>query len=239
MWGIILASGWGTRLRSWGAIPKPLTPVRGRPLIEYPALTLKAVGVSSAVVVERPGSGVHEAIEGFFERLVPIQNYRVWLGNSYSLSLALKAIPPDEIVPIVMSDHVIEPGAVKEVCRAAESGGHHSLGVDFRPKWVGVDEATKVVVRNGRVVGAGKGLSSWDAVDVGAAAVINQDGLTRLAESAAWEGKGFSQFMAGLKALAVDVTGAAWLDIDSPEDVVEASLGRRREVIALWERGIG
>lgn len=239
VWGIILASGWGMRLRSWGTIPKPLTPIKGRPLIEYPAKTLRAVGVDSVVVVERPGTNVHEAIEPLFERVVTIINYRVWLGNAYSLSLALKAIPANEFVTVIMSDHVIEPTILRKVLGTARKKRHHSLGVDARPKWVDVDEATKVVVSGGRVVRAGKELAKWDAVDVGAATVINYEDLTRRAEIAALEGMGFSQFMAGVSAVAADVSGRAWFDIDSLEEVAEASIGRLREVIELWERETG
>ncbi len=239
MWGVILASGWGMRLRSWGAVPKPLTPVKGRPLIEYPAGTLRAVGVDSVVVVERPGTNVHEVIEPFFERVVAVINHRVWLGNAYSLSLALKAVPTNEVVAVIMSDHIIEPKVLRKIYDVAERKGHHSLGVDARPKWVDVEEATKVVVSGGRVIRAGKELAEWDAVDVGAATVINYEDLTREAEIAAWEGMGFSQFMAGVSAVATDVSGRAWFDIDSPEEVAEASIGRLREVIELWERETG
>ena len=239
MWGAILASGWGTRLRSWGTIPKPLTPVAGRPVIEYPARTLRAVGVDRVVVVEQPGSGAHEVIRGIFERVVPIHNYRVWLGNAYSLSLALRSLPVGEVVLVVMSDHIIEPGAVAAVHDAAVRSGHHVLGVDTSPKWVDVGEATKVLVDGGRVVAAGKDMRRWDALDIGAAAIVNDGEVAGRAEEAAWAGLGFSQFMASIRAVAADVRGAAWADVDSPEEVAEASVGRLREVVRAWEEAIG
>lgn len=239
MWGAVLASGWGTRLRSWGTIPKPITPIRGKPLIWYAARTLSAVGVDRAVVVERPGTDTHRILGALFERLLPVPNYRVWLGNAYSLSLALKAVPIDEVVVVIMGDHVIEPDAVKAVYSAAEREADHALGVDYRPRWVSVEEATKVLIENGRVVEAGKGLTHWVAVDVGVAALVNGEALAGMAERAAWEGKGFSQFMAEIRALAVDVSGTAWFDADSFEDIAEASVGRLREVVDSWERAIG
>ena len=239
MWGAILASGWGTRLRSWGTIPKPLTPVAGRPVIEYPARTLRAVGIDGVVVVEQPGSRAHEAIQAIFERVEPVPNHRVWLGNAYSLSLALRSLPVGEVVLAIMSDHIIEPGAVARVYDVALGEGHHSLGVDTSPKWVDVGEATKVVLEDGRVVAAGKNIPRWDALDIGVAAIINEEGIAEKAEEAAWAGQGFSDFMASLRAVAADVKGAAWADVDSPEEVAEASVGRLREVVKAWEEATG
>ena len=239
MWGAILASGWGTRLRSWGTFPKPLTPVAGRAIIEYPARTLRTIGVDRVVVVEQPGSCVHRVIEPLFERVIPVTNYRVWLGNAYSLSLALRAAPVYEVIAVVMSDHIIEPDAVLEVVRTAARKGYHTLGVDSAPRWVEVGEATKVVIEDGVVVAAGKDLREWDAVDVGAAAIINDGQVADEAEAAALEGLGFSQFMAFVKAFAADVSGAAWVDVDSVEEVAEASVGRLREVVKVWEERTG
>lgn len=239
MWGAILASGWGTRLRSWGTVPKPLIPVAGRPLIEYPARTLRAIGVSKVIIVERPGSGVHEVIEPIFERVVPIINHRVWLGNAYSLSLALRHSPVDEFVLVIMGDHIVEPEAAATVYDRAVSEGHHALGVDTSPKWVDVKEATKVVIRDRKVVEAGKNVPRWDAVDIGVAAIMNKEAVARDAEKSAWRSLGFSQFMAHVTALAADVSGAAWVDIDSIEEVAEASVGRLKEVVKVWEEGTG
>ena len=208
-------------------------------MIEYPARTLRAVGIDSVVVVEQPGSGAHEAIEGLFERVVSVPNYRIWLGNAYSLSLALRVLPHGEAAVIIMSDHIIEPGAVASVYEEALREGHHSLGVDTSPKWVDVEEATKVLIEGRRVVKAGKKLPAWDAVDIGAAAIINEEGVAGMAEGAAWAGMGFSDFMAAIKAVAADVRGAAWADVDSPEEVAEASVGRLREVVRAWEQAIG
>lgn len=239
MWAAILASGWGTRLRSWGTIPKPLTPVAGRPVIEYPARALQTIGVKRVVVVESPGSGTSKFVLGLFERVIPVPNFRIWLGNAYSLSLALRSLPVGEVVLVVMSDHIIEPGAIASVYEEAVRREYHALGVDSFPKWVDVGEATKVMIKDGRVETAGKELSKWDAVDIGVAAIINEEGIAEKAEEMAWAGQGFSQFMAAIKAVAADVRGAAWADVDSPEDVAEASVGRLMGVVKAWEEAIG
>ena len=48
---LVLAAGVGSRLRSTDRLPKPLTPVAGKPLLERTLLTLAAGGIREAVVV--------------------------------------------------------------------------------------------------------------------------------------------------------------------------------------------
>lgn len=62
--GMLLAAGLGTRLRPLTErVPKPLVPVGGRPMIEYPLRLLAAAGVEEVVVnLHHLGEQVHAAL---------------------------------------------------------------------------------------------------------------------------------------------------------------------------------
>ncbi len=60
---VILAAGEGTRMRS--SIPKVLHTICGRPMIDYPLLTLKSIGIENTIVVIGHRSGlVQENLTG-------------------------------------------------------------------------------------------------------------------------------------------------------------------------------
>jgi mannose-1-phosphate guanylyltransferase len=76
--GMILAAGFGTRLRPLtNDIPKPLIPLAGKPLIYYPITALKTAGVTDIVV------NIHHLHEKFYNILGDGSQFGVNIVYSY------------------------------------------------------------------------------------------------------------------------------------------------------------
>ncbi|HUY01494.1 MAG TPA: sugar phosphate nucleotidyltransferase [Candidatus Deferrimicrobium sp.] len=87
---IILAAGLGIRLSQLtNAIPKPLLPIKGKPIIEYQIKFLKEMGVSSIVIVTGHLSEQFTYLTGKYKQIELIYNdlYEKY-NNFYSMYLA-------------------------------------------------------------------------------------------------------------------------------------------------------
>ncbi|RKY15305.1 MAG: hypothetical protein DRP82_02020 [Planctomycetota bacterium] len=122
---------------------------------------------------------------------------------------------------LLMADHLVSEGIVARVAAASLSEAACALGVDFRPKNVDLDDATKVEVQNGKITGIGKGLSRYDGVDTGVFKATSA--LFEALRTAVKQGD--STLSGGIRVLtqkegvaAVDVTNSLWCDLDTPAD---------------------
>ena len=231
---IILAAGDGGRLAGlMGAMPKPLVPLGGRPIIEYTLDAATRAGVGEVLVVtgyredevrdelasvDRP-FGLSFASNPDYER-----------GASYSLRAARdfgRAAP----ALLLMADHLLGEELLQALVSTHEAlPGHASLvaadGHGRDPLYT--DEATKLVLADGpfprEVTEIGKGLDHWDALDCGAFVL----------DPAAWdviddapedcELSTIFQMLAGSgELLAADASGMPWYDVDTPADLIAAS----------------
>jgi len=120
-----------------------------------------------------------------------------------------------------MADHLVSRETVVRVAEAPLHGAACALGVDFRPGALDLDDATKVEVRNGRVVTIGKGLSRYDGVDTGVFKAT--PALFEALKEAV--GQGDTTLSGGIRVLAenegvvaVDVSDTLWCDLDTPDD---------------------
>jgi len=217
---LIIAAGYGSRLRAVSP-SKPLTPVAGVPLIER-VIRAAAEGGATRFVV---ATG-HEAarLEAFLATLpFPIEPVRVadWsLPNGHSVLAGAARISGDYV--LTMSDHLFDPAIVAALRAAPPAALTLAVDRDLANPLLDMDDATKVATgEDGAIVRIGKTLDSFDAVDTGlfratpalAGAIAAgggslSDGVQRLAD----EGT----------AMALDVTGRFWLDVDDPAALAKA-----------------
>ena len=117
----------------------------------------------------------------------------------------------------MMSDHVYSEAFLEKAIRG------NGLIADRRPRWVEVEEATKVKVRDGRVERIGKGLKKWDAVDTGF--FILDEGIFETTEELEHDRNGdypLSEVVERAKLPVAFVDGLGWTDVDTPGEVKRA-----------------
>jgi choline kinase len=222
---LVLAAGDGDRLAPYTtSVPKPLLAVAGRPLIAHVLEGLFDAGVrETAIVVGYRADQMRHALPPVAPRgmaLRFVDNNAYTLGNARSLWAARAAVEPPFV--LAMADHIVDPAITRAVMRGARD--RCRLAVDrAAPGDPRAEEATRALVRDGRVVDLGKSLSAWDALDTGtfwctgdafaALAAGDRDGAL---------GAVYAHRARAGRLEAVDVTGARGIDVDTPEDLAAA-----------------
>ncbi|NMB74907.1 MAG: NTP transferase domain-containing protein [Myxococcales bacterium] len=231
---VILAAGQGTRLRRDDQdYPKPLYPLRGRPLIGWAMRALHQAGVEEMFVVV--GFAREETVPGIQAacpkglRLDFVDNPEWKKSNGVSLYQARGKL--DGRFFLSMSDHLYAAQMVRTLAAGAIQEDSLYLAVDRKLGSIfDMDDATKVRTRDGRIVDIGKQLLEFDAVDTGLfvcppavfsfleSAMVNGDcSLSDAVRAMAREGR----------ARVVDIGDLFWQDVDTP-----AMLGHAEEWLA-------
>ena len=239
MKGVILAAGTGTRLKSSAQdLPKPLVPVLGRPLIDYTIEAFVQAGFSLlGVVVGYKGHLLRHYLGdgsryGISIRYLSNPHYR--RGNAASI-LASQPFVQDESFVVSMADHLISDIILKRLL--ARGGRGHMLCVDNRanaPHVIG--DATKVWVdEKGIVVQIGKDLVHFNAIDTGVflftPRVFHHISIC-LHTGPCSITRAMRQMIAKGEPLdTCNVSGAFWLDVDTPDDLRYASAALRRRAL--------
>lgn len=227
--GVILAAGEGARL---GVGLKPLARVGGVTLLERSIATLRRAGVERIVVVaghEKDTLKRFVARKGLDVEVADNDGFAV--GNGSSALVGGRAAGGRFV--LVMVDHVFDPD---ELHRILESDAPFVAAVDTAPRHCDVDEATKMRLDGDCVVAVGKTLERWDAVDAGL--FVCDASVLAAAERCLAEGEGTWNAVKrrvlaeGEGIVAVDLRGAFWLDVDTPEE-------RRRAERLLVARAAG
>ncbi|RLA84906.1 MAG: CDP-alcohol phosphatidyltransferase [Deltaproteobacteria bacterium] len=217
MKAVILAAGQGRRLSGGGvSFPKVLAKVAGRELLYRHLKLLRERGVEEFIVVVNPWTKapINDALLrwGFPFRLVI--NERPELGNGYSLLQARDYV--DGTFFVVMGDHVYEEAFLDEAIKG------QGLIVDRRGEFIDRDEATKVILQDGRVRDIGKDVpGEW--YDTGffvldreifdhAEAVLKEKGKVEM-----------SDVVKRAELRVTEVSGRLWLDVDTPQDLKRAT----------------
>jgi CDP-L-myo-inositol myo-inositolphosphotransferase len=221
----VLAAGAGSRLSGEGreALPKPLVPLADRPLLEHVIARLSVIGLRRIVVVLGHG---HRKIEQFLKKLnptievIPVLNPMPERENGYSLLQAEGLVEGQFLV--AMADHLVDPAIYRAAAR------HRGLGlcVDFTPPPYLVAEATKVLVKEGKIIRIGKDLEEWNGLDTGVFSLtpLAFRALHRLeAQRELTLSEMVSELVrTGEPFASIDVSGTSWIDIDTPEDLKRA-----------------
>ncbi len=238
---IVLAAGLGSRLVTGEAIPKPLKPVAGVPLLVRILRTLQGEGITEAVIViGYRGDQLRRALlaePSLALDLVFVEN-DLWDKGANGVSLLAAKEWLDEDCILSMSDHLYSPEIVRRL-REAELGGACALGVDRDiPRCFDLDDATKVLLEGDEIKDIGKEIPAYDAIDTGVFRVnrLLADELAKV-----FAKKGDCSLSDGVRALSargrfvtVDVGEARWIDVDTPE-----AHARAEAMLRVWGDALG
>ncbi len=224
MKALIIAAGMGSRLSPLaGGRPKPLVKLLGLSIIERVILAAREAGVKEFVVVvgyqedkirEELGDGRRYGVD-----ITYVENREWWKGNALSV-LKARALFSRRFL-LLMSDHLFDPSILRDVMTVDLEDDESLLVVDGAPKGhVDMEDATKVLVRQGRVMAISKALQRFNAVDCGIFSC--SPSLFDAIEESLAEGEGsLSSAMERLaergKLKAYDLEGRFWIDIDTEE----------------------
>jgi choline kinase len=222
---VVLAAGRGSRLAAARPEPKPLVPVGGVPLLLRMVGALAGAGVRDVhVVVGHRGDEVVAAMQTW-----NVQPHTLF-NPAWERQLGLSVLAAREIIApgtvLAMTDHLVSPRLLERLV-AATPRAPLALAVDRAVGAVfDLDDATKVRTEGARIADIGKALSRFDAIDTGvfrvgpALVAALEDIVQRTGDASLSDG--VRALAARGEAEAVDVTGCAWLDVDTPASLREA-----------------
>jgi choline kinase len=167
---VILIAGQGSRLR--GADKdclKPFVPVLGRPLLSYTLEAVSAAGISTAYFVVGYES---ERVIAQAKQLIPphinasfILNRDWQKQNGISLLAAAGHVSAPFL--LTMGDHVFDDTVVGRLLDNFEPD-LLNIAIDRKlDSIVDLDDAMKLQTHGNKVIGIGKNLQSYDAIDTG------------------------------------------------------------------------
>jgi choline kinase len=237
--GVVLAAGLGTRLSRVGssATLKPLTEVGGVPLILRTLQSLEIAGCTSIVIVlGHRADELRDAVAAEHRgeaRITFVTNERYELANGVSVLCAREHV--GEVFVLTMADHVLGEEIMTIAGEHTPPKSGASLLVDYKLDTVfDMDDATKVLARDGMIVDIGKRIDAFNCVDTGVF-VCTPGLMDALDQVLARRGdaslsEGVSALARAGKMTAVDVGDGFWQDVDTPEMLAhaEAILARTR-----------
>jgi choline kinase len=226
---LILAAGSGTRIAPVsGGVPKPLVPLRGKPILEHVITSCREAGITRFVIVVGYRANLirrwfdERSFDGISVTLIENPDYHKANGVS---ALAAK----DELhnpFLLLMSDHIFEPKTAKGLAQQPLADDEVILAVDHNVDRVfDLDDATKVKCEANHIVDIGKHLARYDTLDTGM--FLCSPALFDRLESARRDGNcslsdGMRQLAREQKLRAFDIGDAHWQDVDSPEALAHA-----------------
>jgi len=226
---LILAAGNGSRIASVaGGVPKPLVPLCGVPLLEHVMTSSREAGIERFVIVAGYRADLirqwvsDRSMDGISVTL--IENSEYHKANGISALAAQTEL--NQPFLLLMSDHIFEPKTAKALLRQPLADDEVILAVDSKIDRVfDLDDATKVQRRGNYIVGIGKDLSSYDALDTGM--FLCSPALFNRLESAKKNGDcslsdGMRKLTQDWKLRAFDIGDGHWQDVDSPQALAYA-----------------
>jgi len=230
--GVIVAAGLGLRLMPYTKnCPKPMLLVGGRPLIDYTIEAFARAGIKELGIV-LGGNG--DRLRRHLWRngnhglsVVCLSNGLCHRGNATSI-LAAQAFIGQEPFVASVADHLIAPQILAPLLSRCFDA--HVLCIDFGTRTgPALEDATKVCLdRRHRVKRIGKGLTSWDALDCGV--FLFQPRVFRYIQELLDHAHGQCTITnlvrhilaSGDQVHTVNISGAFWLDVDTPADLARA-----------------
>jgi len=226
---LILAAGNGSRIASVArGMPKPLVPLCGVPLLEHVIASSREAGIERFVIVAGYRSDLirhwlgSQPMDGI--SITVIENPDYHKANGVSALVAKSELRQPFL--LLMSDHVFESKTAKALLRQPLAAGEVILAVDSKINRVfDLDDATKVQRKGNYIVGIGKKLPSYDALDTGM--FLCSPALFDRLESARKNGDcslsdGMRKLAQDRKLRAFDIGDGHWQDVDSPEALAHA-----------------
>src|ERR1700688_2241636 len=227
---LILAAGNGTRIRTIsGGLPKPLGDFRGKPIIEHIVQRAHRAGIENVVIVVGYRS---DLIRNWFEgrslgvSVTFVENPDYHKANGVSALKARNAIHENFL--LLMADHLFEPETAEALIQQPLASDEVILAVDPNIDRVfDLDDATKVLRNDDRIVDIGKEIAHYDALDTGMF-LCSPTVFDRL-ELATKEGNcslsdGMRQLIAEGRLRALEIGEGRWQDLDTPEALAHAEV---------------
>jgi 1L-myo-inositol 1-phosphate cytidylyltransferase len=222
---VILIAGQGSRLRGADKnFLKPFVPVLGRPLLSYILEVLGCAGISNVHFVVGYES---QRVITKAKQLIPphiaasfIVNRDWQKQNGISLLAASGHVSAPFL--LTMGDHVFEDTVIDRLLDNFEPG-LLNVAIDRKLDSIAdLDDAMKVQTRGNKVIGIGKNLRSYDAIDTGLF-VCPKDIFAYLEQAKCDNGGSDCSLANGVELMAVDgkvrgidIGSARWHDIDTP-----------------------
>lgn len=231
---VILAAGYGSRLSPHiDAVPKPLTPLNGTPLIEWVLNSLENVTYSIRRVFIVTGHRYKAliahlaAIQANYEfEIVSVISHQFWKGNGSSLCAAEKYIGEGPFL-LLMGDHIVEPAIIETALRSRNNGNVDvALCTDRTPFFSNRehDLPTKVLLDdNSKMIDIGKRIPIWNCIDTGVFLMTRNifNALHSLyTEKLTITGGVKNLIRTKNPVIGVDVSGMFWSDVDTYLDLI-------------------
>lgn len=231
MKAVVLAAGEGTRIKL--KIPKPLVRINGLSLLERTILTFVDLKIQELVIVvgyQADKIRRHVANRPIVQdyKITWVENKQFHRGNGLSV-LCTQDYVGDRFL-LSMVDHIYGSSLFSDLL---SHSGDLVCVIDSQPRFADLGDATKVLVRDGKIQKIGKGLVPFNGLDCGLFLCSRK--IFPILEETIREGKeewddAKERFAEGYRLDFFDIHGALWLDVDTPKDVVKArELLRKRE----------
>ena len=223
---LILAAGRGSRITENGD-PKPLLPLAGLPLIERTIAGAHRSGLTEFYVVTGYKGGRIEAfLSDLSQRrrlpITTITNEEWERGNGTSVLSGRDLF--DENFVLLMADHVFDESILSRLLHETLRDDEIILAADFNVnenRLIDVNDVTKVLVEDQRIVDIGKDIDKHNAYDTGM--FLCSPAIFSALEECLGDGDG--SLTGGVRLLAkkkkakvFDIEDRFWMDIDTPND---------------------
>ncbi len=227
---LIIAAGKGSRLSKRGD-SKPLISLLGLSLIERTILTAKSAGIKDFYVVTGYNG---EKLRQYLNRICQTKNINIshiineeWeKGNGISVLKAKKLLNENFI--LLMADHIFDESILLKLKGKKIADDEIMLSVDYNigdNKLVDLEDVTKVLIEDKKIVDIGKNIEKYNAYDTGvflcSPAIFN--GIEKSLST------GEDSLSGGVKELAsrgrvktFDIKDNYWIDVDSEETFKKA-----------------
>jgi choline kinase len=190
------------------------------------------------VVAERYVKLVKNDIKAYLDDgldVVYVSNPYPERENGYSLMLAVDYVDTDVFL-LSVADHIYTYGVVKKLVDDYNSSIDFLVGGDSSPKYINIDEATKIRADdNGRVLNIGKKITRYTHIDIGVF-IVRRYAVEDVRYLMDTEKIKLSDVIMELAkreygVYVSDVVGNVWTDVDTVDDVQEILYGERRAVV--------
>lgn len=221
---VIIAAGMGSRL--WAKTdrtPKTLLPYGNGTILSKIIANFSSIGLRDfVIVIGYRADIIRNYIADFKDEPVKfelIENPEWERGNGLSVLAAESKLDRQPFI-LSMSDHIVSPEALRRL--ASADNGRNSLLVDSNIQAVfDIDDATKILSENFRIIDIGKDLNTYNGIDCGVFKLTNRY-FSSMKQAIVNNRESISD---AIKILinnndmdaVLTQSGDRWVDIDTPE----------------------
>lgn len=221
---VILAAGLGSRLAKTADDVKPLKLVGGMSLIQRNIQHLCDAGIEEVIIVTGYHADVLEKTLRHDCQDIPVKltfvfNAEFRKSNGLSVLCAQSAVRGNFI--LTMADHIFAPEMLTRATHILPPENGAILCVDYKLDQVfDMDDATKVLVKDQKVMDIGKQIKKYNAVDTGLFVCTPAlfDALVRARENSEKDDCSLSEGVAALmktgRMEVRDIGNLTWQDVD-------------------------